>query len=123
MENYKARVGNVYDIDVLCITTQLIGFFQFDKWEVKDMEFEKSLFWSEDGEKVYSLQSQYKSADEFIANVMNNYDEGECVVENVRVESCICSEKGVPAEIIVPMSLTDIVIENYYTADVYRKEA
>lgn len=87
------------------------------------MEFEKSLFWSEDGEKVYSLQSQYKSADEFIANVMNNYDEGECVVENVRVESCICSEKGVPAETIVPMSLTDIVIENYYTADVYRKEA
>jgi len=86
------------------------------------MEFEKSLFWSEDGDKVYSLRSQYKSKEEFIANVINNYDDGECTVENVRVETCIFSEKGVRAEMITPMSLTDIVIENYYTANVYRKE-
>lgn len=85
---------------------------------MKMVDFEKSLFWSENGETVYGLASQFNDKEDFALHVKKNYEDGECIVRNVKKEPCLYSEKGVQADMIIPFSLLDIVIENYYTATV-----
>ncbi|UED78094.1 hypothetical protein [Brevibacillus sp. DP1.3A] len=82
------------------------------------VDYEKSLFWSEDGEKVYGLASQFKDKEDFAIHVKNNYEDGQCIVRNIKKEPCLYSEEGIQADTIIPFSLLDIVIDNYYTATV-----
>jgi hypothetical protein len=78
----------------------------------------KELIWSEDSEKVYGWKKDYKTKDEFVSNVKSQYEDGECVVTNVKEEVCICTCQAIPADIIMPLTLADVSIENFYTADV-----
>ncbi|UII56695.1 hypothetical protein LS684_04315 [Cytobacillus spongiae] len=94
------------------VWNQKIGIYTLPKREVKNITF------SECGEVAYGKASDFKNADEFIKEVNEQYHEEMCEVENVRIESCISTLEGIGAEMIVPISSTDIVIENYFVADV-----
>lgn len=85
----------------------------------------KSTMWSDENEKVYGLKSDFQSEDEFVATAVAQYKEfdgKDCIASNVRIETCISTHEGLEAGITLPMSMTDVVIENYYTADVCELE-
>ncbi|MEH7521749.1 hypothetical protein V7149_00480 [Bacillus sp. JJ1503] len=78
----------------------------------------KHITFSEDGGIAYGKASDFNNTDEFIVAVNEQYHEEVCWVDNIRIESCISTLEGIGAEMIIPLSSTDIVIENYYIADV-----
>ncbi|GBF35425.1 hypothetical protein DCCM_4552 [Desulfocucumis palustris] len=78
----------------------------------------KELLWSEDMDYVYGWKKDFESKDEFIGEVKKQYEDGECEVVNVKIEPCIASEEGIPGDKVIPLALTDVVIENFYTAQV-----
>jgi len=79
---------------------------------------EKELIWSNEDEYVYGRQVEFTSKDDFIATVKKRYEEGECNVVDVTIEPCIYSDRTIPGDHLVPLSLVDYCIENYYTARV-----
>ncbi|MGJ0848164.1 hypothetical protein ACR77J_15850 [Tissierella praeacuta] len=82
---------------------------------------EYKLLWSEDNDKAGGFKESFKTKEEFIDQVkeeFKSFGNGECEVENVRIEACISTEKGLPGDTLVPLSATDVIIENYYSADV-----
>lgn len=82
----------------------------------------KELLWSEDGSYVYGWEKDFKNTEEFINVVKYEYDDGECDVFDIRKEHCVITEKGIEAEIVIPLRLSDIEIELFYTARVEPKE-
>lgn len=78
----------------------------------------KNIIFSEDGDVAYGKANDFNNADEFIVAVNEQYHEEVCLVDNIRIESCISTLEGIGAEMIIPLSSTDAVIENYFVADV-----
>lgn len=78
---------------------------------------QKALFWSEDSEQVYGRISDFETEDEFIAEAKKQND-GPIELKDVKVETCIMSIEGLRPETLIPFSLTDLSIENYYSAEV-----
>ncbi|MGM1044796.1 MAG: hypothetical protein ACQEXX_01480 [Bacillota bacterium] len=80
----------------------------------------KELIWADSYEYVYGLKRDFQNKEEFIQEVKNQYEDGECDVKDIRVEPCICSEERIEADTLIPLSLTaDVVIENYYMGEVH----
>jgi hypothetical protein len=73
---------------------------------------------SEDGDVAYGKASEFNNADDFIKSVQEQYHQEIFIVENIRIETCISTLEGIGAEMIIPLSSTDVVIENYFVADV-----
>jgi len=82
----------------------------------------KELMWSECQDFVYGLKSDFSSKGEFIETVTRQYDNGPCVVKNIKVEPCIFTSEEISPDVLIPLSLTDFIIENYYTAQVEEVE-
>jgi Zn finger protein HypA/HybF involved in hydrogenase expression len=85
----------------------------------------KPTIWTSENEKAFGLKSNFKSEDEFVATIIAQYkdfDGKDCIVRNVKIETCISTSKGLEADTTIQMSMTDIVIENYYIAEVYEIE-
>jgi hypothetical protein len=83
------------------------------------------LLWSEDCDKVYALLSAFKNEKEFRIAVQETYrcwTGKKCELFNFKIETCISTEKGISAESVIPLNLTDIEISNYYIADVEEVE-
>lgn len=78
---------------------------------------QKSLFWSEDSEQVYGRVSDFETKEEFIAEAKKQND-GPIELKDVKVETCVMTIDGLQAETLMPVSLTDLKIENYYSAEV-----
>ena len=78
----------------------------------------KQVIFSEDGDIAYGKASVFNNADEFIVAINKQYHEEVCWVDNIRIEPCISTLEGIGAEMIIPLSSTDVVIENYFVADV-----
>ena len=78
----------------------------------------KELMWSEDQDFAFGLKSDFLSKEEFIEVVTSQYDNGLCVVKNIKIEPCIFTSDGILPDVLIPLSLIDVVIENYYTAEV-----
>lgn len=78
----------------------------------------KELIWSEESEFVYGLASDFNSEEEFIQEVKYQYEDGDCEVANIKNQPCIYADKGVSSGYLMPLASTDVVIENYYTAEV-----
>lgn len=92
-----------------------------DENKRKGINMKYLLLWNEDNDIVYGYKRHFKTEEDFIKQVKDEFKsfEGkECRVENIRIEPCIKSEKGLPEDIVVPLSATDIEIANYYTATV-----
>lgn len=82
---------------------------------------EYKLLWSEDSDMAYGYKGHFKTEEDFIKRVkeeFKSFDGKDCEVENVRIESCIETKKGLPGDIVVPLSVTDVEIANYYTATI-----
>jgi len=82
----------------------------------------KELLWSEDQDFVYGLKSDFESKIEFTEQVINHYENGPCVVKNIQVQPCLFTTDEILPDVLIPLSLTDISIENYYTAEVEEVE-
>ncbi|WP_432400986.1 hypothetical protein [Wukongibacter sp. M2B1] len=83
----------------------------------------KNLLWSEDSDVVYGLKSEFKDKEEFkklAEEEFETFDLGKCEIDinDVKIKACISTLEGVPAESLLPLSSTDVVIENYYISDV-----
>ncbi|MGN7938522.1 hypothetical protein [Metabacillus sp. 22489] len=78
----------------------------------------KNIIWSEGGEIAYGREKDFVNYDEFVKTIQEQYQEEFCLVENVRRQACISTLEGLSAESLIPLSSTDIVIENYWLADV-----
>lgn len=78
----------------------------------------KQVTFSEDGDVAYGKVSVFNNTDEIIVAVNNQYHEEVCWMDNIRIETCISTIEGIGADRITPLSSTDVVIENYYVADV-----
>lgn len=76
----------------------------------------KELLWSEEMDSVIGWARDFKNTSDFIDEVKGQYENGPIDVTNVRVQACICTEEGIPGDTIMPLSSTDVVIENFYTA-------
>lgn len=82
---------------------------------------EYKLLWNEDSDMAYGYKGHFKTEEIFIKQVkeeFKSFDGKDCEVKNVRIEACILTKEELPGEMIIPLSATDIVIENYYLADV-----
>lgn len=80
------------------------------------------IIWSEDLDIAYGKISDFTSEEEFVKGIHLFYSENvgeKCDIDNVRIESCISTANGVDAELLIPLSNTDVTIENYYVAEVY----
>lgn len=92
-----------------------------DKNNENKTNTEYLLLWNEDNDIAYGYKRHFKTEEDFIKQVKDEFKsfEGkECRVENIRIETCIKSEKGLPEDIVAPLSATDIEIANYYTTTV-----
>lgn len=78
----------------------------------------RELLWSEDMDFVYGWFKDFKDERDFIREVQNQYEDGECKVTNVIKEHCILTEEGLRGDMVAPIRLTDIEIELFYTASV-----
>lgn len=78
---------------------------------------EKHIIFSECGEIAYGKAKDFINKDNFTKAVIDQYHEELCTVDNIRIESCISTLEGIGAEQIVPLSSTDLVIENYFVAN------
>lgn len=78
----------------------------------------KNIILSEDGEKAYGRTKDFPRKEVFISEIKKQVEGIEGVV-NVKIESCISTEEGLPAEWLIPISATDIVIESYWVAELH----
>lgn len=78
----------------------------------------KHITFSEDGDKAYGKTNDFNNADEFIKAVQDQYYQEGCIVENIKIESCISTLECISAEYIIPLRCTDVVIENYFVATI-----
>ena len=79
---------------------------------------EKHIVFSEAGDVAYGSVNDFINSDNFKKAVIEQNQEELCIVENIRIEPCISTLEGIPAETIFPLSSTDAVIKNYFVADV-----
>ena len=85
----------------------------------------KNTIWNDDSSEVYGLKNDFENENEFVTTVVaqfNEFEGKECIVKNVRVETCISTCQGLQGETLLPMSMTDVEVANYYTADVCELE-
>lgn len=78
----------------------------------------KNIILSDDGEKAYGRTKDFIRKDIFIEAIKKQV-EGIKDVKDVKIESCISTIEGIPPEWLIPLSAADVVIENYWTADIY----
>lgn len=78
----------------------------------------KNIILSEDGENAYGRTKDFPRKEVFISEIKKQVEGIEDVV-NVKIESCISTEEGLPAEWLIPISATDIVIESYWVAELH----
>jgi hypothetical protein len=85
----------------------------------------KNTIWSEENDYVQGLKSEFDNEQDFVLNATKQYkdfDGKKCVISNLKVEACISTARGVPGDALMPLSMTDVEIANYYTADVSELE-
>jgi len=82
----------------------------------------KELIWSEDQDFAYGLKSDFESKEEFAERVIDQYENGICVVKNIQIQPCLFTSGEILPDVLIPLSLIDISIENYYTAEVEEEE-
>lgn len=78
----------------------------------------KELIWSEESEYVYGRVVEFEDKEDFAKTVKSQYENGNCNVLNIKVESCLYTEKTIIGDQLIPLSCLDVCIENYYTAEV-----
>lgn len=78
----------------------------------------KELIWSNEDEYVFGRQVEFENKEDFIKTVKDQYENGECNVVDIAVEPCFHSAEPIPSEYLVPLSLTDFCIENYFMGKV-----
>ncbi len=82
------------------------------------------MFWNDDSTFVLGAVSDFNSKDEFIKEVKEELGKMDSAlknikVHNVRIEPCISTEKGIPGgDRVMLLRAANVVIENYYAADV-----
>lgn len=84
-----------------------------------------NIIWTEDMDVAYGVVRDFKNSEDFIKEVKNHYLEvngEECEIEDCKIQACISTGEGISPETIMPLFYTDVVIENYYIADVYEVE-
>ena len=74
----------------------------------------KELIWSNENEYVYGRKVEFTSITEFEAEVKCQYEDGECNTVGTTIEPCIVTERTISGGHLVPLSLSDYIIENYY---------
>lgn len=82
----------------------------------------KELIWSEESEYVYGRQAEFANKEDFAKEVKSQYEDGECNVQDVKIEPCLYSERTLPGDHLIPLSLEEVSIENYYSARVEQAE-
>ncbi|ABW19458.1 hypothetical protein [Alkaliphilus oremlandii] len=79
------------------------------------------LLWNEDMDRVYGKVSDFENQGDFI-NTVKQYckdvEEGDCIVENIEIDTCVSTCNGIEAETLIKIKDTDIEIATYYMADV-----
>jgi hypothetical protein len=88
--------------------------------------FMKEILFDSELERVYGEIKDWENEEHFKINAETQYKEiteKECVIKNIRIEECISTKNGICPESRIPVSLTDVIIEEYYIADVVEKES
>ncbi|WP_432408294.1 hypothetical protein [Wukongibacter sp. M2B1] len=84
-------------------------------------EENKKIVWNDDMDVASGLEKDFENMDEFIFKVKRSFKEytGEsCQTENLVLQACVATGKGIEAETITPLVETDIIIQNWYTCEV-----
>lgn len=79
---------------------------------------EKNIILLDEGEKAYGRTKDFPSKEVFISEIKKQFEGIENVLK-VKVESCVSTEEGLPADWLIPISATDIVIESYWVAELH----
>ncbi|MFE8703919.1 hypothetical protein ACFYKX_25435 [Cytobacillus sp. FJAT-54145] len=79
---------------------------------------EKHIVFSENNDRAYGKEKDFNNADEFEKTVQEQHPEEFCLIENIRIEACISTLEGISSETLIPLSNTDIQIENYFVAEI-----
>ncbi|MDN4067673.1 hypothetical protein QYF50_07175 [Paenibacillus vini] len=77
----------------------------------------KELIWSNEDEYVYGRLAEFHCKEDFVSTVKVQYD-GNCEVIDVKIEPCLYSERTLPGDHLIPLSLEEVSIENYYSGKV-----
>ncbi|MFJ2043964.1 hypothetical protein ACIOBL_10185 [Paenibacillus taichungensis] len=81
----------------------------------------KTFLWSDEYENVYGRYDEFNSEDEFVTTATKEYSEltGEkCELADVKLQTFLHSNIAIEADMLVPMTLMNVNIMNWYTAKV-----
>ncbi|RAI89620.1 hypothetical protein DET54_11488 [Paenibacillus pabuli] len=81
----------------------------------------KAFLWSDEYENVYGRQDDFSSEDDFVTTAIKEYGEltGEkCELSDVKLQAYLHSNIAIEADMLVPMTLMNVSIMNWYTAKV-----
>lgn len=86
---------------------------------------ESEIIWSEDMDKVYGTKQSFENSNDFANKASEEYTKltgNACLISDVGIKCCICTEEGLESETIIPLDETDIEIKTFYIADVEKVE-
>lgn len=79
-------------------------------------------FWNDDLSGALGSVSDFEDRADFLQKLKDEFytcsPDCEITKIGVTVESCIMTEKGIPRDSVIPLSATDVVIENFFTAEI-----
>jgi hypothetical protein len=83
------------------------------------MDKMKRIIWSVDGDLAFGKTTEFPNHDRFVKAIQEQFPGKKVLIDKVRIEPCISTTEAIAEEILTPLSNTDIVIENYWLADIY----
>lgn len=77
----------------------------------------KIIVFSDEDDTAYGSIKSFKNIEEFKSEI-ENYLDCKVKLTNIRMEKCITTSQGIEADMLIPLSLTDAIIDDYYIADI-----
>ncbi len=78
----------------------------------------KEIIWSDDYDFAYGTKAEFLSEEDFINEVISQYDDGPIQVVDIKTQTCFCSETTLEGGRLIPLQHVDFVIENYYVGTI-----
>ena len=80
------------------------------------MDDTRVIFFGDEDDEAYGNVKSFKNIEDFKYEIEKQLGY-KVQLSNIRVEKCIMTSEGIPCDLLVPISTTDLDINTYYIAD------
>lgn len=85
------------------------------------MNNERVIYFSDEDDEAYGSIKSFKNIEDF-KNEIKKQLGYKVQLLNIRVEKCIATSEGIPCDLLIPLSTTDVDIDTYYITDIEELE-